>query len=235
MASRARLLAHTFRLRARSRRDLPRCLPRGRAPVPASPWRARSPSGPRLHPRRRLPGIADALPSHRLFGSQAPRRRLGRSRALGPRDHGLVRWWRLPSAVRVDAGLCAALGPLSLDREHRPDLLLLRLGVALARNGLPHHLPWTGHDGTAVQPDRPHALAALPGRVRRWAHQDARRPLLARPDLPLLPPRNAADAESAELVLPSSAEASSSDGGAGQPLRAARGPVVPLLPAAHRD
>ena len=38
------------------------------------------------------------------------------------------------------------------------------------------------------------ALAALPGRVRRRADQAARRPLLAGPHLPALPPRDAADA-----------------------------------------
>ena len=51
------------------------------------------------------------------------------------------------------------------------------------------------------------ALAAVPRGVRRRADQAARRPLLARSDLPLLPPRDPADARPAELVLPPSAQA----------------------------
>ena len=52
-------------------------------------------------------------------------------------------------------------------------------------------------------------LAAVPGGARRGAHQAARRSLLARPHLPRLPPRDPADAESAELVLPPAAAAGS--------------------------
>ncbi len=75
----------------------------------------------------------------------------------------------------------------------------------------------------------------LPRRVRRRADQDARRPLLARPHLPRLPPPDAADAEPALLVLPPAAEADAPDGDAREPLRPARRPR-PALPApADRD
>ena len=50
-------------------------------------------------------------------------------------------------------------------------------------------------------------LAAVPGRVRRRADQDARRPVLARSDVPVLPPRDPADAGAVELVLPPPAQA----------------------------
>ena len=46
------------------------------------------------------------------------------------------------------------------------------------------------------------AVAAVPTRVRGRAHQAARRPVLARPDVPVVPPRDAADAEPAQLVVP---------------------------------
>src|SRR5947207_2727036 len=45
-------------------------------------------------------------------------------------------------------------------------------------------------------------LAAVSSDVRRGTHQIARRPMLARPDLPRLPLRDTAHAKPAELVLP---------------------------------
>src|SRR5439155_9865141 len=193
-------------------RLLPGRLPCDAQPVPAPPRRTRFAPGAGLHPCRPLPRLADPLSSIRLFGSQAPRRRLDRRRPVGGRHHRLVRRRRLPDPVRIDADLRDAVGALSLDRERRPDLLLVRLGVAPAGSRLPHDLPGSGHDDAAVQPHRAHALASVPRRVRRRAHQDARGPVLARPDLPLLPPRDSADAQSAELVLPPPAEAPPSDG-----------------------
>ena len=65
-------------------------------------------------------------------------------------------------------------------------------------------------------------LAAVPRRVRRGADQAARRPLLARSDVSGLPPRDAADAGPAQLVLPSLATPVSPRGSGGQPRRAAR-------------
>src|SRR2546426_6874049 len=127
------------------------------------------------------------------------------------------------------------MGLLPLDREHRPDLLLVRLGVAPAGDGLSRDLPRAGHDDAAVQPHRPDALAALSRGVRRGAHQDARRPVLARPHLPLLPPRDATDAQPAQLVLPSPAETVAPRRGARKSLCPADRALVPFLPATDRD
>ena len=56
--------------------------------------------------------------------------------------------------------------------------------------------------------------------------------VLAGPDLPVLPPRDPADAGPAELVLPPPAQAAAPGGGGGQPLRPARRAVRPVRPAA---
>src|SRR5207237_8187281 len=90
----------------------------------------------------------------------------------------------------------------------------------------------SGHHGAALAAGAPLPLAAVPGRVRRGADQAPRRPLLAGPDLPLLPPRDPAHAESAEPVLPPPAPAGAPRRGAGQPLRAAGGALLPLHPPA---
>src|SRR5207253_932326 len=82
--------------RTRARRHLPRRLPCDGQPVSAAPRRARLASGAGLHPCRPLPHVADPLSSIRLFGSQAPRRRLDRRRPVGGRHHRLVRRRRLP-------------------------------------------------------------------------------------------------------------------------------------------
>src|SRR5205807_2976383 len=128
-----------------------------------------------------------------------------------------------------------ALGALSLDRERRPDLLRVRLGIAPVRDRVPRDLPRPRERDTVLPAHRAAQMAPLSGRVRRGADQDARRSLLARPHLPLLPPRDAAHAKSAELVFPSPAQAASPRGGARQPLRTARRTVVPVLSAADRD
>ena len=78
------------------------------------------------------------------------------------------------------------------------------------------------------------ALAAVPRRVRRRADQAARRPLLARPHLSGLPPRDATDARPAQLVLPSPAAAVAPRGGGRQSLRAARRPVRVVRSATDR-
>ena len=102
-----------------------------------------------------------------------------------------------------DALLARAVGAVPVDRQRRADLLRLRLGVAAAGGRLPGDLP---RQRTGRRPRSwccwPASLAAVPGRVRRRADQAARRSVLARPDLPGLPPRDPADARPAELVLP---------------------------------
>ena len=98
--------------------------------------------------------------------------------------------------------------------------LAIFLGNARDRPALP---------GPAAVP-----LARVPGRARRRADQAARRPLLARPHLPGLPPRDPADAEPAQLVLPPPAEAVAPAGGGRQPRRAARRALPAVLPPADR-
>ena len=69
-------------------------------------------------------------------------------------------------------------------------------------------------------PDPHPALDALPHRSRRRPHQAAPRPLLARPHLPVLPLRNPAAPQPAELVLPPPAQSDAPLLRARQPLRA---------------
>ena len=79
--------------------------------------------------------------------------------------------------------------------------------IAAARGRLPRDLPRQRRDRAAVARAPAVPLARVPGRVRGGADQAARRPLLARPDLHGLPPRDPADAEPAQLVLPPPAAA----------------------------
>ena len=80
------------------------------------------------------------------------------------------------------------------------------------------------------------AVAAVPPRVRRRADQAARRPVLARPDLPVLPPRDPADARPAQLVVPPPAPAAAPHRGAANHVTQL---VVPFgtvrAPAGGRD
>ena len=68
----------------------------------------------------------------------------------------------------------------------------------------------------------------------RRAHQAAGRPVLARPDLPPVPPRDPAAAEPAELVVPPPARRSAPGRGGGQPRHPAGRAVPPARPAARR-
>src|SRR5439155_12760158 len=108
----------------------------------------------------------------------------------------------------------------------------VRLGVAAVR-GRRARDPARRRAHRAPDPARvPDALAAVPARVRRRAHQAARRPVLAGPDMPPLPPRDPTDAEPVELVLPPPPRARAQGRGAGEPLRAARRAVLPVRAAA---
>src|SRR5262249_11258892 len=123
---------------------------------------------------------------------------------------------------------------LSLDRERRPDVLRLRLGVDAARSRVLRGVPRPGLDDRAARPGPGAALDAIPRRARRRADQAAPRPLLARPDLPLLPPRDAADAEPADRALPRAAADRAARERGVQPLRATRRAVRAVRAAADR-
>src|SRR4051812_3348122 len=199
-------------------------LSQGREPLPLP--LLRSPPGPTIPRSRELPEGAEPLPLP-LFGSPTGRGGRHRDRAFAGgsrRNSGPA----AGAAHRRD--LAPALGALSLDRQRGADLLRIRLGVAPPRSwvsrGLPRSVVERGTGAARVALP----LAPLPTRVRRRAHQDARRSLLARSDLPLLPPGNAADAEPALLVLPPSTEAAAPDRGARKPLRPAGG-AGPALPS----
>ena len=112
---------------------------------------------------------------------------------------------------RCSSGWCC--GRCTCRSSTSASVVLLRLGDAAARGRLPRDLPGQRQRRTAAaRADRP-ALAAVPGRVRRRADQAARRPVLARPHLPVLPPRDPADARPVQLVLPPAAEAAAPGGG----------------------
>src|SRR5207247_6850471 len=88
-----------------------------------------------------------------------------------------------------------------------------RLGVPARRNGVPRHLPMPARRWTPVPPPPSSRrcllavpLADLPDHARRGTHQDARRSLLARPHLPVLPLRDAAESQPAQPRPPLHAE-----------------------------
>ena len=68
-------------------------------------------------------------------------------------------------------------------------------------------LPGRREDGAERDRDPPDSLDALPVDVRRGSDQDPRRLVLAGSHLPVLPLRDAADAQPAVVVLPLAAEA----------------------------
>ena len=112
---------------------------------------------------------------------------------------------RLRERDRARAPVRAA----DLGRRHRPGLLRVRLGDPARRDRLPLHLPVPAARRAAVPaPSRAPAgglAAALADRahdVGRRADQAARRPLLARPHLPRLPLRDAADPQPALARVP---------------------------------
>src|SRR5262249_10505348 len=94
------------------------------------------------------------------------------------------------------------MGDVHVDRSHRPNLVRLRLGNPAARDGIPIDLslpaaPWPALSQLeAADPgDLAFSLARLSHHVRRRPDQIARRPLLARSHMSLLPLRNAAHSE----------------------------------------
>src|SRR5438552_58610 len=91
-----------------------------------------------------------------------------------------------------------------------------------ARCDLPRRVPRTGPRGAPGAGDVARAVAPLPGGVRRRPDQAPRRPVLAGPHVPAVPPRDPTDAQPAELVVPSPARVAAQGGGAGEPRRTAR-------------
>ena len=140
------------------------------------------------------------------------------ARASPTRRCVAVAWIGVVLSLVVLLGYANALIMLALwalytvDRQRRAALVRLRLGDPAARDRLPRHLPLPAARRPSVSAPRAAArgdlavsLAHLSHHARRGADQAARRPVLARPDLPRLPLRDAADPESAELVAPLSA------------------------------
>ena len=121
------------------------------------------------------------------------------------------------------------MGAVPVDRQRRPDVVRVRLGDVAARGRVPDDLPRSRRQPAADADPDPPALAGVPGRVRRRNDQDARRSVLARPDLPQVPPRDAADAGPAELVVPPPAAGAAPHRGRRQSRRPARRAV----PAVH--
>src|SRR5439155_4169403 len=105
-------------------------------------------------------------------------------------------------AMGVDGGLAGDVGPVPVDRQRGPDVLCLRLGVPPARSRLPRRLPRVVPDDPAGPRPVAVALAPVPARVRRRPDQVAGPRVLARSHLPVLPPRDAAPPEPAQLVFP---------------------------------
>src|SRR5207237_8497005 len=103
-------------------------------------------------------------------------------------------------------------------------------GVDPSGGRLPRHLSRPEHEPSAGAGPLALPVAAVPDRIRRGADKAARGSLLARSHLPLLPPRDAADAEPALVALPQPAPVGAQAGGRGQPRRAVGGAVRAVRP-----
>src|SRR5207244_8314926 len=106
-------------------------------PVRSTARGTRPGAGPAVPAAGHLPAGAEPVPSP-LLGSPARGRRVD-----GCRDRGRDRPW--PAAAGTasgdDARVARDVGPLSVDREHWPDVLQLRLGDAPPGGGIPGDLP----------------------------------------------------------------------------------------------
>ena len=198
---RFRLPAQSARHRARARAHLPARVPRRAQPVPGPARRARPASRTPLSRQRRLWRGAEPLPPP-LLRSPSPCRRPDGRRLVGLAGPGSSPG---RAALASDARVVRPLGPVPLDRERRPAVLRLRLGVAPPRGRVPRDLPRRCPDGAPLPGPRPLPLARLSSGARRRAHQAAGRSVLARSHLHGLPPRDPADAEPAQLVRPPAA------------------------------
>src|SRR5438309_1318802 len=172
----ARLLAESARVLAWAGGHLPDRVPGGAQPVPATVGRTRAAAGAALYGACAVSTQPEpVLPA--LFGSAAGVGCLARHVAVS-RDRG--RAGRRVAADPVDGGLAGGMGAVPVDRQRRPDVLRLRLGVAAARSGVLRRLPGAGVAGAAGSGDLDDSLAAVSRRVRCRIDQDPRRSMLAR-------------------------------------------------------
>ena len=183
--------------------DLPDRVPGGAEPVPRPARRARPAARAPRSSGGRASGEAPEPVPPPLLRPASPRSSRGSgpccraAMVAGPAAGG--------AALAPDARLARPLGAVSLDRQRRPALLRFGWESLLLEAGF--LAIFLGNARTA--PPLPVLLLfrwlAVPGGVRRGADQAPRRSVLARPHLPGLPPRDPADAEPAQLVLPSAA------------------------------
>ena len=130
---------------------------------------------------------------------------------------------QLPSAADrwggVGRGVDNAVAVVPVVRQHRPDVLRVRMGNPAVRSRLLRHLRGCLPDGTEHVAAPNLAMDAVPPDVRRRLDQAARRSVLARSHLLELLLRDPADAQPAELVFPLDASRCSHSGCGGQSPR----------------
>src|SRR3954463_1127600 len=175
-------------------------------PVPRAAGRARAAPRSSLSGSDAVPGRAEPLPP----GLLRPRASGGGVERCPPRRGDRARTPRRRPALGVCARLAGALGALPLYRQRGATVLLVRLGKSPARSGVPRRLPGKRPYTSAPSDTLPLPLARRPGGARRGTDQAPGRSLLAGSHLSRLPPRDPADAESAQLVCPSHAPVVSS-------------------------
>src|SRR5689334_8160702 len=133
MGVRARVLAEPVGIHPRAGPGLRSRVPGRAEPVPAPAGRRRHAADSAVRGPGALPARAEPVPVA-LFGRPLRRLLLAGPRAVA----GRTRRSRGPAAAaRLDGLVARPLGALSVDRQRRPDLVRLRLGVAAARGGLP--------------------------------------------------------------------------------------------------
>src|SRR5207248_9961638 len=94
--------------------------------------------------------------------------------------------------VAAHADVAGALADVSLNRQHRPDVLLLRLGIATPGGGFSRDFSWPSQHRDANDDHVVVQVAAVPRGIRGGPDQAAPRQVLARPDVSVLPPRDPA-------------------------------------------
>src|SRR5689334_23564905 len=196
----------------RCRGDLSHRLYRCAAAVQAAAGRTRPVAGSVLSGAGSFSRCAEPLLVE-VFGSGAGCGGVGGRRRIGVRG---VWADRGRAGVAFCGGVVAVVCALSLDSKCGADVLRLRLGIDAAGGGVLHGFSRAGPCEAFVPADPDSALDALPYGTRRGPDQAAARPLLARPDMPLFPLRNAAPAQSAELVFSPAAEGAAALLGAGE-------------------
>src|SRR3984957_13023940 len=156
----------------------------GRAAIPGADRRAWAIAGAALSGPELVHPNAERLPPALLRSVFRESRMVGGG--VGGRDgRGTGR-----GGAALDGGVAvaAAMGCVPVDRQRRPDLVLVRLGVADAGNRFPGNLSRQRPDRAAAADDVARPGAAFSPRVRPRPDQTSRRYLLAGSDLPVLPP-----------------------------------------------